>query len=63
MYDILVGGMLFGMPGGLGPWSAEGPIKFLCPAPGYDRHFAICERLGTELIAIDMAETGPNTVH
>jgi aspartate/methionine/tyrosine aminotransferase len=60
MYDILVGGMLFGMPGGLGPWSAEGPVKFLCPAPGYDRHFAICERLGIEMIAIDMDENGPN---
>jgi len=59
MYDILVGGMLFGMPDGKGPWSAEGTIKFLCPAPGYDRHFAICERLGIEMIAIDMDENGP----
>ncbi len=60
MYDILVGGMLFGMPDGKGPWSAEGTIKFLCPAPGYDRHFAICERLGIEMITIDMDENGPD---
>lgn len=60
MYDILVGGMLFGMPGGKGPWSAEAPVKFLCPAPGYDRHFAICERLGIEMIAIDMDDNGPD---
>lgn len=60
MYDILVGGMLFGMPDGKGPWSAEGGVKFLCPAPGYDRHFAICERLGIEMITIDMDENGPN---
>ncbi len=60
MYDILVGGLLFGMPGGDGPWSAQGTIKFLCPAPGYDRHFAICERLGIEMIAIDMDENGPD---
>lgn len=60
MYDILVGGLLFGMPGGKGPWSAEAPIKFLCPAPGYDRHFAICERLGIEMIAIDMHDDGPD---
>ena len=60
MYDILVGGMLFGMPGGSGPWNSQGKIKFLCPSPGYDRHFAICERLGIEMIAIDMDENGPD---
>jgi len=60
MYDILVGGLLFGMPGGAGPWSAQAPVKFLCPAPGYDRHFAICERLGIEMITIDMDENGPD---
>lgn len=60
MYDILVGGLLFGMPGGDGPWSTQGTVKFLCPAPGYDRHFAICERLGIEMIAIDMDENGPD---
>ncbi len=60
MYDILVGGMLFGMPDGDGPWSAQGGIKFLCPAPGYDRHFAICERLGIEMIPIEMNDNGPH---
>lgn len=60
MYDILVGGILFGMPGGKGPWGKEAPIKFLCPTPGYDRHFAICERLGIEMVSIDMDANGPN---
>jgi len=60
MYDAFVGGLLFGMPGGQGPWRDEGTLKFICPVPGYDRHFAICERLGFEMIAVDMGGDGPD---
>jgi len=60
MYDAFVGGLLFGMPGGRGSWRDEGSLKFICPVPGYDRHFAICERLGLEMIAVDMGEHGPD---
>lgn len=60
MYDALVGGILFGMPGGKGPWKNEAPPKFLCPVPGYDRHFYICERLGIEMVAIEMNDDGPD---
>jgi DNA-binding transcriptional MocR family regulator len=60
MYDTIVGGLLFGMPGGNGPWKDKGTLKFICPVPGYDRHFAICERLGIEMIAVDMDDHGPD---
>ena len=60
MYEAILGGMIFGMPGGDAPWRDQGTVKFLCPVPGYDRHFAICERLGIEMINIEMTETGPD---
>ena len=59
MYDAMAGGMLFGMPGGDGPWKGRGPLKFIAPVPGYDRHFAICERLGLEMPTVPMTPAGP----
>jgi aspartate/methionine/tyrosine aminotransferase len=59
MYDAFVGGLLFGMPGGETTWGKQA-VKFICPAPGYDRHFAICERLGFEMITVEMKEDGPD---
>ncbi len=59
MYDAFVGALLFGMPGGDGPWRA-GRDKIIAPVPGYDRHFAICERLGLEMLPVDMLDDGPD---
>jgi DNA-binding transcriptional MocR family regulator len=59
MHDAVVRGLLHGVPDGEGPWS-KSKIKFLCPSPGYDRHFAICAHHGIEMINIELDANGPD---
>ena len=60
MYDFFSRAMLFPLPGSQTAWSKQSDVKVLCPAPGYDRHFAIAEGFGLSLIPIDMTDEGPD---
>lgn len=57
MYDYICQCMLKGAGGA--PWASQGNISFLCPVPGYDRHFKICEFLGINMINVPLLSDGP----
>lgn len=58
MHDVIMYALLNGTPGNA-PWVRE-PVTFLCPVPGYDRHFAICETRGIKMINVPMNDDGPD---
>ncbi len=60
MHDSIVWALLKGVPGSERPWSKEPEIAFLCPVPGYDRHFAICAEFGIRMIPVPLTGQGPD---
>ena len=60
MHDCIVWALLKGVPGSPAPWSQTPALAFLCPVPGYDRHFAICEEYGIRMLPVPMTGEGPD---
>jgi DNA-binding transcriptional MocR family regulator len=59
MHDTLVFSLLKGTADSDAPWFG-GPVKFICPVPGYDRHFALCEQYGIEMLPVPLGDHGPD---
>ncbi|WP_307797207.1 aminotransferase class I/II-fold pyridoxal phosphate-dependent enzyme [Actinomadura barringtoniae] len=60
MHDCVVHALLGTVPGAKGRWVDEERVAFLCPVPGYDRHFSLTERFGIEMISVPMTPEGPD---
>ena len=60
MHDCITYSLLKGTCDSSAPWSEQGEIAFLCPVPGYDRHFKICEDYGIRMITVPMNDDGPD---
>jgi DNA-binding transcriptional MocR family regulator len=60
MHDAMGWAHIHGTGSGSAPWRRAAAVRFLCPSPGYDRHFAICEHLGIEMIPVEMRADGPD---
>jgi DNA-binding transcriptional MocR family regulator len=59
MHDSIVWALLKGVPGSAEPWVGQAPA-FICPVPGYDRHFALCEEYGIRMLPVPMTGHGPD---
>lgn len=60
MFQVMLAANQFGLKDAASAWKNEGEVKFLCPVPGYDRHYTVCEQLGIKMITVPMTATGPD---
>ncbi|WNO09553.1 aminotransferase class I/II-fold pyridoxal phosphate-dependent enzyme [Teredinibacter sp. KSP-S5-2] len=60
MHQVMTVAHIFGLNGPESAWNKQSSVKFLCPVPGYDRHFSVCEHLGIEMVTVPMTSTGPD---
>lgn len=60
MFQVALTAHQFGLKDAASAWKNEGEVKFICPVPGYDRHFTICEQLGIKMVTVPMTSTGPD---
>jgi DNA-binding transcriptional MocR family regulator len=60
MHDAIAYSLICGTVGSPRPWSREARVAFVCPVPGYDRHFGICQDFGIEMIPVDLGADGPD---
>lgn len=60
MFQVMLTAHQFGLKDAASAWKNEGEVKFLCPVPGYDRHYTVCEQLGIQMVNVPMTATGPD---
>ncbi len=60
MFQMMLTAYQFGLKDAASAWKNEGDVKFICPVPGYDRHYTVCEQLGIKMINVPMTSTGPD---
>ena len=60
MFQAVMQAYFFGYAGPESAWQKQDKVKFICPVPGYDRHFSICEHFGIEMLTVEMGESGPD---
>jgi DNA-binding transcriptional MocR family regulator len=60
MFQFMLTAHLFGLKDASSAWKNEDKVKFICPVPGYDRHYTVCEQLGIDMVNVPMTATGPD---
>ncbi len=60
MHQVVTAAWCFGLDGADSAWNTAAKVKFICPVPGYDRHFAVCQHLGIDMVAVPMTAAGPD---